>query len=246
MLETRTLARLAENVFVGAVAAQLALVLLAAPAATAGAICLDRSRGTLSHMLMTDLSNAEIVLGKLAARLVPVISLLVCTLPMMVILTLLGGVHAGALVRGLVVCSSVAVLGCSLAMCLSLWSGKTHEALLATYAVWGLWLLAWPVMRMCAIYTGWAWIIPSRKFDPIYLALAPYWWPADAGVDRIRAFAGAMAAMSALLIALTVLRVRARCTRERAEESQASADDRQSRKRLATLAPEPALADTVA
>ena len=60
-----------------------ALVLVAAPAATAGAICLDRSRGTLTHMLMTDLSNAEIVLGKLAARVVPVACLLACTLPML-------------------------------------------------------------------------------------------------------------------------------------------------------------------
>ena len=51
---------------------ELALILLAAPAATAGAVCLDKARGTLDHMLVTDLSNAEIVLGKLAARLVPV------------------------------------------------------------------------------------------------------------------------------------------------------------------------------
>jgi hypothetical protein len=52
-------------------ATQLALALLAAPAATAGAVCLDRARGTLAHVLVTDLSGAEIILGKLAARLVP-------------------------------------------------------------------------------------------------------------------------------------------------------------------------------
>src|SRR4051812_6596042 len=46
---------------------QLALVMLAAPAATAGAICLDRARGSLAHALVTDLSDGEIVLGKLAA-----------------------------------------------------------------------------------------------------------------------------------------------------------------------------------
>ena len=49
------------------VSIELTLVLLAAPAATAGAICLDKARGTLDHMLAADLSNAEIVLGKLAA-----------------------------------------------------------------------------------------------------------------------------------------------------------------------------------
>ncbi len=48
-------------------ATQLAMVLLAAPAATAGAICLDRARGTLAHVLVTDLTSIEIVVGKLAA-----------------------------------------------------------------------------------------------------------------------------------------------------------------------------------
>src|SRR4051794_22828226 len=61
-----------ESFFLAIVGTQLVLVLLAAPAATAGAICLDKARGTLAHLLMTDLSDAEIVLGKLAARLVPV------------------------------------------------------------------------------------------------------------------------------------------------------------------------------
>ncbi len=77
------MARLGEAFFLGVVGTQLTLVLMASPAATAGAICLDRARGTLTHMLMTDLSNSEIVLGKLAARLVPVMGLVVCTVPMM-------------------------------------------------------------------------------------------------------------------------------------------------------------------
>src|SRR5262245_568584 len=65
--------------FSGAVmVAELAMVLLVSPAATAGAICLDRARGTLAHMLVTDLSSAEIVLGKLAARLLPVLGMLLC------------------------------------------------------------------------------------------------------------------------------------------------------------------------
>ena len=62
------------------VSIELLMVLLAAPAATAGAICLDKARGTLLHVLVTDLSDAEIVLGKLAARLVPVLGLVACQL----------------------------------------------------------------------------------------------------------------------------------------------------------------------
>ena len=120
---------------------QLTLVLLAAPAATAGAICLDRSRGTLTHLLVTDLTDREIVLGKLAARLTPVLVLVAATLPVMELLTLLGGVDPDALLGAFVVTLGVAVLGCCLALVFSIRVRRTHEALLATYAVWGLWLL---------------------------------------------------------------------------------------------------------
>ncbi len=59
----------------------LGLVGLAAPAATAGSICLDKARGNLTLLLATDLSDSEIVLGKLAARLVPVLGLILCATP---------------------------------------------------------------------------------------------------------------------------------------------------------------------
>ena len=71
---------------------ELTLILLAAPAATAGAVCLDKARGTLDHMLATDLSNAEIVLGKLGVRLIPVLGLIAAALPVVALAGLLGGI----------------------------------------------------------------------------------------------------------------------------------------------------------
>ena len=68
------------------------MVLLAAPAGTAGAICLDRARGA-SHMLVTDLSSFEIVVGKLAARMVPVVGILLCFSPIPALASLLGGIE---------------------------------------------------------------------------------------------------------------------------------------------------------
>ena len=58
----------------------LGLVGLAAPAAAAGAICQDKARGSLTLLFATDLTDAEIVLGKLAARLVPVLGLIALSL----------------------------------------------------------------------------------------------------------------------------------------------------------------------
>src|SRR5579871_6183697 len=92
VVSIRDLARFGESMFRLIVSMELSLVLLAAPAATAGAVCLDKARGTLDHMLATDLSDAEIVLGKLGVRLVPVLGLIACVLPVMALASLLGGI----------------------------------------------------------------------------------------------------------------------------------------------------------
>ncbi len=211
----RALARMAELFFLALSGTQLALVLLAAPIATAGAICLDQTRGTLSHMLMTDLSDSEIVLGKLAARLIPVLGLLACVLPVMELLALLGGVDPTALLGGFAVSLGVAVLGCSLAMFFSLWVEKTHEALMGTYAVWALWLLARPISDLVATRTGSVWVKPARTVDPFFLALAPYWWPTSVVFSDYMWFLGATVSLSAVLTAVMVLRLRSICLREK-------------------------------
>ena len=73
-------------------------VLLAAPAATAGVICQERARGTLLDVLATDLSSAEVVLGKLAARLLPVLGTIAAALPVLAIMSLFGGIDPWRLV----------------------------------------------------------------------------------------------------------------------------------------------------
>jgi ABC-type transport system involved in multi-copper enzyme maturation permease subunit len=218
----RYLAVLGEGFFLAVIGTQLTLVLLAAPAATAGAICLDRARGTLTHMLMTDLSVAEIVLGKLASRLVPVLTMLACTLPVLEILTLLGGVDPTALLYGFAVTFGVAVLGCSLAMALSLWVGKTHEALLCTYAIWLLWLLAGPMTGMLASTIGWTWFTVPRSSEPYFLALAPYWWPGSVGWSDYLQFLGVTCSIAAVLVGVTMLRLRSLCMRESARRARPS------------------------
>src|SRR5262245_38161593 len=70
---------------------QLAVIMLAAAGATAGAVCVDKSRGNLTLMLTTDLRSAEIVLEKISARLLPLMVLITASLPLLAIATMLGG-----------------------------------------------------------------------------------------------------------------------------------------------------------
>jgi ABC-type transport system involved in multi-copper enzyme maturation permease subunit len=210
----RALAEIGGLFYAAVMGTELTLVLLAAPAATAGAICIDRARGTLTHLLVTDLNDAEIVLGKLAARLLPVIGLVVCGLPVMALLVLLGGVDPDALLGAFLVTVGVALLGSTLALVFSLWVGKTHEALLGTYAVWGLWLLGRPILRQLDLAFSLGFPTPPWTLDPIYLVLAPYWWPGQVGRDDYLTFLGVTAAISSGLVALAVWRLRAVCTRQ--------------------------------
>jgi ABC-type transport system involved in multi-copper enzyme maturation permease subunit len=210
----RALAQFGQLFYIAVVGTQLTLVLLAAPAATAGAICLDWARGTLVHLLVTDLSDRELVLGKLAARLVPVLGLVGCTLPVMAILTLLGGVDPDALIGAFAVTLGIAVLGCCLALAFSLQVGKTHEALLGTYAVWALWLLGAPMIHQLNQATGWTMAVPPWTTDPFALAFAPYWWPGTVGPADYLCFLGTTWAISAFLVIVVVLRLRSICRRE--------------------------------
>ncbi len=208
------LAKLGESFYIALIGTQLTLVLLAAPAATAGSICLDRASGKLTHLLVTDLSDAEIVLGKLAARLVPVLGLVGCALPLLAIMTLMGGVDPDALVGGFFVTVSVALLGCSLAFVFSLWAKKTHEALLGTYAVWAIWLMGRPFVALLNQSYGLALALPPRIADPYLMAFSPYWSPNSVSRGDYLGFLAITTGIAVLLAVVAVFRLRTVCTRE--------------------------------
>ncbi len=207
----RSYAELGESYFYAIVGVELTLVLLAAPAATAGAICVDRARGTLAHMLATDLSDAEIILGKLAARLLPILGMVACTWPVLAITSLLGGIDPTALTLAFAIILAVALLGCTMAMTLSVSARKPHEVVLVTYTFWMLGPFFWLIWRALArrglVASPPDW---SLVADPYYLVIAPYADPNGVGVgywDYVRFFVVSLA-LAALLTALAIWRMR--------------------------------------
>jgi ABC-type transport system involved in multi-copper enzyme maturation permease subunit len=211
---------------------ELTLVLLAAPAATAGAVCLDKARGTLDHMLATDLSNAEIVLGKLGARLIPVLGLIACTVPILALASLLGGIDPLALVGLFAVAIGCALVGCSLAMVLSIYGRKTHEVVMMAYVLIISWVMA-PLFLgiLIGAMTGPVppppppgaapvppppgpprWLILTHEFfyhvNPYILALAPYDAPGQVDEMTYLGFLAGCLAVSAALVVPAMARVR--------------------------------------
>lgn len=203
----------------------LGLVGLAAPAATAGAVCQDKARGNLALLFATDLSDPEIGLGKLAAGLAPVLGLILCVAPVLAASTLFGGFDPVGLIGTLLVVTSCAVFACSLALTLSVWGSKAHEVLMATYLFGILYLLAAPItvaIRATLPAAWWAPWLPSfwdvLRYNPIFLVLSPIGGgppgmePATIGTQA--AFLGLGLGASALLIGAATWRIRAVAIRQ--------------------------------
>jgi ABC-type transport system involved in multi-copper enzyme maturation permease subunit len=215
----RRLALIGTLIYSTMVVVQISMVLLVAPAATAGAVCLDKARGTLDHILATELSNSEVVLGKLAVRLVPVIGIVASLLPAMVLASLLGGVDPDALLGSFLVTLATAVFACTLALTFSVWGTQTHEVLFTVYFLLIGWVLAAPLgFAVCMIlrvqwmaYRFWNVI----KFtNPYYLTLAPYTEPVTVGYGTWLAYLVACIVLSALMVTFAIMRIRAICQKQ--------------------------------
>ncbi len=203
------LSRLGEQFFYALAGIQLAIVLLAAPAATAGSICMDRARGTLLHMLVTDLSDVEIVVGKIAARLAPVFGLIACAAPVAALAALLGGIDFEALAGLFISSLAIAIFGCALALAISVWATKTHEVLLAVYLLEGLWLISLPIWwgftQSLSFPNPPDWY---QKANPFVLVFAPYVKPGFASAVDFGGFALTLIVLAIALLVLSIKKLR--------------------------------------
>ena len=190
-VESMTVAQLAQfgsRTFDSLFLLEVVAVLIIAPAATAGAICQDKASGALAHAFVTDLTDREIVLGKLAARLGPVLGLIACSLPVLALTTLLGGVDPMKVGGAILIVGGLAVLGCSVALLLSVWASRPHEVISVVYGVWAVWVFAWPTwIIVCQIVWGGAsgigWLGWTNPFFYVYqdnfaVAMIPPVYPA--------------------------------------------------------------------
>ncbi len=229
LVSLHDMAVIGEQTYRTIAAIELILILLVAPAATAGTICLDKARGTLDHMLATDLSSAEIVLGKLGVRLIPVLGLIACTLPILALAGLMGGIDPLALLGSFLVAIGCAFVACSLAMALSVYGRKPHEVLVMTYMIIMLWIMSPELVAIVhevvvgpsppappgapPVVTAGAnlWTIlqdGAEWSNPFMLAMAPYRTPGSVGIGTYLVYLSACLAISAGLTGMATARVR--------------------------------------
>jgi len=123
------------GIFAGLLVLQTLLVLVLAPAFTAGAISQEREKQTLDMLVTTPISSLSIVVGKLFSALAWAFLLVIASIPLTAIVFVFGGVGPEDLVRGyLVLLIEAFGLGC-VGLFFSALLKRTLAATIVTYSI---------------------------------------------------------------------------------------------------------------
>lgn len=119
---------------------QLIVLLFMAALAGTVAVSHEKDKQTLILLLMTSLSNTEMVLGKIGAGLLATMNAFLASLPIVFSLTLLGGVS----LEQVFACSWVTfcslVMSATLGATIAFWREKTFQSIAVTMLIIALWL----------------------------------------------------------------------------------------------------------
>jgi hypothetical protein len=184
---------------------QLAVAVFFSALMAASAVAHEKDRKTLILLLLTNLTNAELVLGKLLASMLNVLVLLGAAVPLFMIALLLGGVSINQVGRVFAVTLVSALAAGSLGSTLALWREKTFQALALTVLVLVFWLAGWEAVRMGALGDAWwgvsceTWAAVFSPWQAVLEATRPFaiidaregWWAHSVGLFLTAATLGA-------------------------------------------------------
>jgi ABC-type transport system involved in multi-copper enzyme maturation permease subunit len=111
---------------------QLTLLLFFAALTAASAITQEKDRRTFVLLLLSDMTDAEIVLGKLFGSLLQIGLFLAAVVPVLLFIVFLGGVAPYQVLQAVVILAATALAAGSLGTLIALWREKTFQALALT------------------------------------------------------------------------------------------------------------------
>ena len=161
-LSIQRLAGIGTSIFTTFAFTQAFVVLLITPALVAGVVADERQRKTLGYLLASTLTSGEIVLGKLAARMLSVGVFLAVGLPVVSLLSFFGGVDPNHVMLYFAGSVSTAFLLAAGAVAVSVHARRPREAVLLTYLGEFAWLFGPSIVEGVLRLPGW-W--PGRFFE---------------------------------------------------------------------------------
>ncbi len=158
---------------------QLALAVFFSALLAASGVTQEKDRRTLVLLLLTNLTNSELVLGKLLASMLNVLVLLVASLPLFMLSVLFGGVSFDQIARVFAVTLATALAAGSLGSLLALWREKTFQTLALTVLTLVFWLGAGEAIARGVAGASWAgvstevWAAGLSPWQAILVATRP-------------------------------------------------------------------------
>jgi len=140
------MAHFGSTLFVVLAPLQLALMTFLAATRSASAVAQEKDKKTILLLLMTRLSNHELVLGKLLASLLDVLVMLASAVPIFMLLTLFGGVSLGQVGRVFLVTLATVLAAGSLGSTVALAREKTFQSLSMTALILVIWMGLWEAL----------------------------------------------------------------------------------------------------
>ncbi len=130
---------------------QLFVLMFLGALAGVTAVSHEKDRQTLTLLLMTSLSNAEVVLGKIGSGLLLAFNALLSVAPILFLPCLLGGVSLEQSLSAVLITASTIILTCSLGATVAFWREKTFQAIAVTLLSVGIWIVAGEAIRLGAV-----------------------------------------------------------------------------------------------
>jgi ABC-type transport system involved in multi-copper enzyme maturation permease subunit len=148
---------------------QLALLTFLAALRAASSVAQEKDKKTLILLLMTRLTNHEVVLGKLLASLLDVLVMLATAAPIFMLLTLFGGVSAAQVARVFAVTLATILAAGSLGSMVALARDKTFQSLAMTAMILMIWIGVWEAAAVLAPNL----VIGGLRLEEIAAAASP-------------------------------------------------------------------------
>ncbi|HET7727772.1 MAG TPA: ABC transporter permease [Candidatus Limnocylindrales bacterium] len=162
-------AQIGRELFIAILMLQTLIVLVLAPASTAGSISLEREKQTLDLLATTPISSLAIVLGKLVSALTWVFLLILASIPITALVFTFGGVGPEDVVRGYLVLVLTAIGFGSIGLFFSALVKRTQAATVLNFVTMlGVTGGATFVFVFWSVMTGWQ-VQPGFARDESFL-----------------------------------------------------------------------------
>jgi len=210
--ELGVLARFGGVLYVMFALLQLTLMLFFAPLSTAAAVAYEKDRRTFNLLLMTSLSDTEIVVGKLVAGLLNILIILGASVGLLSLCALLGGISFGQVASLFAVTAASGVAGGAMGLLIALWRDRTFQSisltiLMVVFSVTGveLFSVAFPTLEFMGV--------PLKEVLNPYRAMIALLYPrADQITGVVRAsslvYIGVRLTFAALIVAFGTWKLR--------------------------------------